>query len=495
MKMKGTRMNMVYLDRSRPTVGLRIGKDILSEGSGGTFNHIDPSTGRPDREIPLAGPAEVDRAVEVAHQAYLRWRDTRPAERRRLLLKLADLIETNRDEFVRRAVLDNGTPITTARDFSQLPPEWTRYYAGAADKLQGRVASSFGPDGEFSYELPQPYGVIGVIITWNAPLNSIAMKVPAALAAGNTVVIKPSEFTPFAADLFGALAQEAGFPEGVVNVLPGTAEAGARLVEHPAVKKISFTGGPITAKRILTACAEQMKPCVLELGGKAANLIFPDADIDAAVSWGTSRAVGTLAGQTCGSPTRMLVHRDIYDDVVDRVVKVASSVTVGDPFDAATDVGPVITEAATTRISQLTQRATQEGATLALGGSRLVAGGLADGYFMEPTVLTDVRPGSEIAQTEVFGPVLSLIPFETEQQAIDIANGTPYGLASYIQTNDLRRAHRVAERLDAGVTLINGASSLAPNRSYGGLGLSGFGREGGPEGLSEFMRVKTIAIT
>jgi aldehyde dehydrogenase (NAD+) len=442
----------------------------------------------------MAGPAEIDRAVAVADEAFLTWRDTRPAERRRLLLKLADLIEANRDEFLRRAVLDNGTPVKTAGELSGIAPEWTRYYAGAADKLQGRVASSFGPDGEFSYELPQPYGVIGVIITWNAPLNSIAMKVPAALAAGNTVVIKPSEFTPFAADLFGELADEAGFPEGVINVLPGTAEAGARLVAHPAVKKISFTGGPTTAKLILRACADQMKPAVLELGGKSANLIFEDADVEAAVQWGTSRAVGTLAGQTCASPARMLVHRAIYDDVLDRVVKVASSVSIGDPFDPATDVGPVINEAAVDRIAQMTQRASQAGATIALGGRRLVRGGLADGYYMEPTVLADVDPGSEIAQTEVFGPVLSVIPFETEEQAIAIANGTPYGLASYIQTNDLRRAHRVAERLAAGVTLINGAGSLMPNRAYGGLGLSGYGREGGPEGLAEFMRLKTVAM-
>jgi aldehyde dehydrogenase (NAD+) len=492
--MKGTLMSHAELDRSRPTVRLRIGNELLTEGSGGGFSHVDPTTGMPDREIPMAGPAEIDRAVAVADEAFLLWRDTRPAERRRLLLRLADLIEASRDEFIRRAVLDNGTPIKTAGELSSIAPEWMRYYAGAADKLQGRVASSFGPDGEFSYELRQPYGVIGVIITWNAPLNSIAMKVPAALAAGNTVVIKPSEFTPFAADLFGALADEAGFPKGVINVLPGTAEAGARLVEHPAVKKISFTGGPVTAKLILKACAEQMKPAVLELGGKSANLIFEDADIEAAVRWGTSRAVGTLAGQTCASPARMLVHRDIYDDVLDRVVEVASSVIIGDPFNPVTDVGPVITEAAVNRISKMVQRASQAGARVALGGHRPVGSGLAGGYYVTPTVLADVDPGSEIAQTEVFGPVLSVIPFDTEEQAIAIANGTPYGLASYIQTNDLRRAHRVAERLTAGVTLINGAASMMPNRAYGGLGLSGYGREGGPEGLSEFLRTKTVAM-
>jgi aldehyde dehydrogenase (NAD+) len=482
------------LDKAVPSVSLRVGDEVLSEGSGGTYAHVDPSTGLIDSVIPMAGPHEVDRAVERADEAFRLWRATKPAERRRLLLKLADLIDANKDEFIRRAVLDNGTPVKTARETFPVAPEWTRYYAGYADKLSGRVTGTYEPNSEFSYELPQPYGVIGVIITWNAPLNSIAMKVPAALAAGNTVVIKPSEQTPFASELYADLVREAGFPPGVVNVLPGTVAAGARLVDHPLVRKISFTGGPATAKAILTACASQMKPAVLELGGKSANIIFPDADLEDAVKWGTTRVVGTLAGQTCGSPSRMLVHESIYDEVVQRVVGVAGSVKIGDPRDESTDVGPVISRAAVDRIAGMTQRAERQGATLAFGGRRLTTPPLAEGFFVEPAVLTGVQPSSELAQNEVFGPVLGVIPFTTEEQAIEIANGTAYGLASYIQTNDLRRAHRVAERLQAGVTLINGAGSMMPNRSFGGIGFSGYGREGGPEGLSEFLRTKTIAI-
>jgi aldehyde dehydrogenase (NAD+) len=481
------------LDRTRPNVHLRINGERLTTGTGGTFDHIDPSTGTVDATIPLAGPDEINRCVELAHEAYLKWRDVSPAERRRLLLKLADLIETNNNEFVRRAVLDNGTAIRTAQGLVPSAVEWTRYYAGMADKVSGRVATSFGPDREFSYTLAQPYGVIGVIITWNGPLTSLTMKLPPALAAGNTVIVKPSELTPFAAELFADLVEEAGFPPGVVNILPGTGAAGAALVDHPLVQKISFTGGPSTARAILRACADQMKPAVLELGGKSANLIFEDADLEAAVTWGTMRVLGVMSGQGCGFPTRMIVHESLYDEALDRVASVVKGIRVGDPFDLETDIGPVINAAAVERIIGMIEKARQEGSRLVAGGSR-VDGPLANGYYIEPTVFADVDRDTELAQTEVFGPVLAMMPFSTEEQAIEIANCTPYGLSSYIQTNDLRRAHRVAERLTAGATMINGAGNLMVNRPFGGFGLSGYGKEGGPEGLAEFQRVKTIAM-
>lgn len=372
--------------------------------------------------------------------------------------------------------------------------ERTRYYAGFADKISGRLTSSYDPDREFSYTLAQPYGVIGVIITWNGPLGSLTMKIPAALAAGNAVVVKPSELTPFAAELFADLVEKAGFPDGIVNICPGSAAAGARLVEHPLVQKISFTGGPGTARAILKACADQMKPALLELGGKSANLIFDDADLAAAVRWGTMRALGTQSGQGCSFPTRMLVQRGVYDEVLRRVVETAKAIRVGDPFDTDTDIGPVVNQAAVDRILGLIERAKQDGARLMCGGSRITKGELADGYYLEPTVFTDVDPQSELAQTEVFGPVLAVIPFADENEAISIANCTPYGLASYIQTNDLRRAHRVAERLVAGVVTINGASTQMVNRPFGGFGISGYGKENGPEGLAEFQRIKAVGI-
>ncbi|MBL7491964.1 aldehyde dehydrogenase [Frankia sp. AgB1.9] len=480
-------------DRTRPQVHLGIGSERLGVGSAGTFEHIDPCTGEVDAIVPLAGPSEIDQAVRLAQEAFLGWRDVRPAERRRLLFRLADLIEANADEFTRRAILDNGMAARSASGLVGGAAEWTRYYAGFADKISGRVNSSFGPDGEFSYTLAQPYGVIGTIITWNGPLTSLTMKVPPALAAGNTVVVKPSEMTPFAAELFADLVDEAGFPSGVVSVLPGSVEAGAALVDHPLVQKITFTGGPATATAILHACAKQMKPAVLELGGKSANLVFDDADLDTAIPWGTLRVLATVSGQGCAFPTRMLVQESIYDETLDRVAALVKGIRVGDPWDTDTDIGPVVNEAAAVRILGMIERAKQDGARLIAGGGR--AQGLhPGGSFLEPTVFADVDPHSELGQNEVFGPVLSIMPFATEEQAIEIANSTRYGLSSYIQTKDVRRAHRVAERLDAGATMVNGAPNLMVNRPFGGQGYSGYGKEGGPDGLAEFQRIKTIAM-
>jgi aldehyde dehydrogenase (NAD+) len=338
--------------------------------------------------------------------------------------------------------------------------------------------------------MPQPYGVIGLVITWNAPFMSIVMKAPAALAAGNTVVIKPSELTPFTGELFMDLVEEAGFPPGVVNLLPGTADAGQRLVTHPLVKKLSFTGGPATATKILTACAETAKPVVLELGGKSANIILEDADLDAACAFNTGAAFNGLAGQGCGLPTRMVVHESIHDQVVDRVRTLVEAISVGDPADPATQYAPVMSQAAADRIMGMIERASSEGATLVAGGKRIDR----PGFYIEPTVFTDVDPSSELAQNEVFGPVLAITKFSTDEEAIAIANSTRYGLSSYIHTRDLTRAHRIAAELDAGEVLINGAPSLAPHRPFGGIGISGVGKEGGQAGFEEFLRIKSVAI-
>jgi aldehyde dehydrogenase (NAD+) len=474
-------------------VHLRIGDERLREGSGGTFEHVDATSGALDAVIPLAGAAEVDRAVQVAHEAFVGWRRTPGSERRRLLLRLADLIEAHADEFARRNTLDNGTPITYSAGFVPTSVEWTRYYAGWADKLAGEVTASYADSGELGITIGQPYGVIGVIITWNGPLVSLAMKVPAALAAGNTVVVKPSELTPFCGQLFADLVEQAGFPTGVVNVLPGTAEAGAALVEHPQVQKVTFTGGPATARKILESCARTMKPSVLELGGKSANLVFADADLDAACMHGTFMSVAALSGQGCALPTRMLVERPVYDEVVARVTAIAKGVVVGDPFSQVTNSGPVVNRAALDRILGMIERARLDGARLVAGGGRL-EGDLAPGWFVEPTVFADVDPDSELGQTEVFGPVLAVMPFDTDEEAVRIANATAYGLSAYVQTTDLGRAHRVAEELMAGEVLVNGAANLAVHRPFGGLGVSGFGKEGGRAGVEEFLRTKSIGI-
>ena len=480
------------VDRTPPVVHLRIGRERRPIGTGGTFEHVNPATGRPDSEVPLAGKADIDDAVAVAHDAFMVWRETRPAERRERLNRLADLIEQHGDEFSRRGTLDNGTPISVTAGFGNFFAEWARYYAGWADKISSDWSGYHSKDGEISYSLAQPYGVIGVIITWNGILGSLAMKLPAALVAGNTVVVKPSELTPFSGELFADLVEEAGFPAGIVNVLPGAAEAGDALVANPLVKKVTFTGGPDTARKILRRCADSIKPVVLELGGKSANIIFDDADLLVACQRGTLRSVGQLSGQGCCLPTRMLVQDTIYDAAVATVAEIAGTISVGDPFDPRTSSGPVVNEAACHRILAMIERAKLDGARLVCGGNRL-EGALAGGYFVEPTIFADVDPKSELAQKEVFGPVLAITPFGDEDEAIFIANCTQYELSAQVETTDLRRAHRLADELTAGQVLINGAMAVAPHRAFGGFGLSGYGKEGGRPGLDEFLQFKSVA--
>jgi len=479
---------------SRPEVHLHIAAERFDIGSGGIHDHIDPSTGQVDATIPLAGPGEVDRAVNAADAAFREWRRTPPDERRRLLLRLADLIEANAGEFGRRGTMDNGTPASVVGGMTGSAVEWTRYYAGWTDKIAGELSSHFGSGvGELNYTLLEPYGVVGIIITWNGPLISLAMKIPPALAAGCTVVCKPSELTPFSAELFADLVEEAGFPAGVCSILPGDPAAGEALVVHPKVRKVSFTGGPATASKILHACADTMKPATLELGGKSANIVFDDADLDAACGLGAMMSVGILSGQGCAFPTRMLVQQPVYEDVVARVAMVAKSIPVGDPWDPAVLAGPVVNEAALERILGMIERAKSDGARLISGGSR-IGGDLAGGYFIEPTVFADVDPDSELAQNEVFGPVLAMTPFADDEEAIRIANNTRYGLSGYIQTRNLSRGLRVAEELVTGEVLINGAANLRVQRPFGGVGISGMGKEGGRLGVEEFLRVKSVGI-
>lgn len=479
------------IDRTPPSVTLRIGDERRDKGSGGQHGHVNPCTGKVDGTIPLAGPAEVDAAAKSAHEAFQAWRQSRPALRRQALLRLADLLEANGAEFGRLGTLDNGIPTTGV--MASIAAEWTRYYAGWCDKLSSDVVGSLADGGAFSYTLAQPYGVIGAVITWNAPLLSLAMKLPAIVAAGNTVVVKPSELTPFTGERYMDLVAEAGFPPGVINMVPGSAAAGESLVSHDLVKKVSFTGGMTTARKILQSCAETMKPVVLELGGKSANIIFEDADLDRAVAQGTALSCAVMAGQSCNFGTRMLVQRSIYDDVIARVRAAAEAFTIGDPFELGVVAGPVISEAALERILGMVERAKSDGARLVTGGHRL-GGGLSDGFYIAPTVFADVDPDSELAQSEVFGPVLAITPFDDENDAIDIANNSRYGLSGYLQTADLRRALRVSEELVTGEVLVNGAPNLMVNRPYGGIGLSGVGKEGGRLGLEEFLRVKGVGI-
>lgn len=476
------------IDRTPPPVTLRIGADALTEGSGGIHRHVSPVTEQADAEVPLAGPHEVDLAVRAARSAFHDWRKTPPRTRARILGRLADLIESHAAEFGRLGALDNGSPVSLCP--TTQTADWIRYYAGWADVPVSEVTGMFTDSAELSYTLAQPYGVIGMIITWNAPLMSLGMKVPAALAAGNTVVIKPSELTPFTSGLFADLASEAGVPPGVINVVTGARDSGVALIEHPGIDKISFTGGGATATDILRRCAESIKPAVLELGGKSANILLDDADLDSACALGTFMSVGILSGQGCALPTRMLVHDAIYDEVVSRITESAKALTVGDPFEPTTVSGPVINRDAMVRILGVIDRAQHDGAKLVAGGYRLDR----SGFFIAPTVFADVDPLSDLAQNEVFGPVLSISRFDTDEDAIRIANGTRYGLSGYVQSRNIKRALLIAEELVTGEVLVNGAANANARRPFGGVGASGYGREGGRRGIEEFQRIKSIAI-
>lgn len=481
------------VDVDVPVVHLHVGGEARTDGSGGVHQHVYPATGQVQGPVPLAGADDVDAAVRAAHAAYVIWRAWRPADRARVLRRLGELMERDIAEIARLSVLDNGMAAGMSQALVGIMANWTAYYAGWADKIEGRVTSFPANQRELAYSMPEPYGVIGIILTWNGPVVSVGMKLIPALAAGNTVVMKPSELTPYATEHLMGLVKEAGIPDGVVNLVLGGPQTGDALVRHPLVQKISFTGGPATARKILAACADSLKSAVLELGGKSANVLFPDADLDTAVAVNAFSVLGTLAGQGCAIPSRMIVHDDIYDDVVERVVAIVAGMRCGDPFDPGTVVGPVVTREAQQRILAMVKRAQVDGAKLLAGGR--APAHLADGFFVEPTVLGDVDPSSELGQVEVFGPVLSLLRFETEQQAIEIANSTQYGLAAYVYTKDIGRVQRMVTALRAGGVYVNGASPVTGcELAFGGVGVSGFGREGGEEGLFEFLRTKAVGV-
>jgi aldehyde dehydrogenase (NAD+) len=477
--------------------------DLLLEGNyidgaltaatgAGTYVHVNPATGRPHRELVLAGKDDVEAAIASAKRAFREWRRTSPQERRDLLQAIARLLRAQVEDLAAINALEVGTPLPFGRWAVTDAAAWFDYYAGWTDKITGDTIP-VPQDAGFDFTLREPVGVVAKVLTWNTPIGGISMSVAAALAAGCTVVLKPAEQAPFAAVRFAQLCTDAGLPAGAVNVIVGDAPAGDLLVRHPDIAKVSFTGGPATARKLQAAAADNVTPLVLELGGKSAHLVFADADLSSAVEFSTM--ITALSGQGCSLPSRLLVERPVYDEVVDRVVESLRQVTVGDPFDEHTVMGPVVNEAAAARIVSLISSTVDTGAaTCALGGQRL-GGDLAEGFFIPPTVLRDVDPDSPAAQDEIFGPVLCVIPFDTEEDAVRIANSTRYGLAAYVHTTDLGRALRLSRELEAGGVGINGqilpATYAAP---FGGVGLSGYGREGGREGIEEFLHVKNVAI-
>lgn len=471
-----------------------IGGQWAAAASRGHYLHRYPANGRPQRQVPLAGPDEVGLAVSDAERAFEGWRTWPADQRREVLLRLAALLRERATILGKVATLECGIPAGMSALLSGSgPAEWFSYYAGWIDKIEGNTLSPLGYGG-FDYTLPEPFGVVAAIIPWNGPLTTIGMKVAPALATGNCVVIKPSEFAPFTALHFAELALEAGIPPGVVNVVVGAGDAGDALVRNPRIGKISFTGGPQTAEKILTAAASTLTPTVMELGGKSANIVFPDASLAEVIPQAVITA-SLLSGQVCTCPSRLLIHESMYDDAVAMAEATAASISVGDPFDPATMMGPVINAEHLSGILAVINRASEEKAGRLVAGGKRLGGDLADGYFLPPTIFADVDPSSHLAQNEVFGPVLAITNFRNDAEAVALANGTKYGLAAFVWTNDLARAHQVAAQLRAGTVSINSMMGyLAPNTPYGGIGASGFGREGGLEGLREFLRTKNVYV-
>jgi len=465
-----------------------------TDGTGSErLDSYNPFTQQVWATIPQASDADVRAAIDTAHRAFQdEWRHVNGRDRARLMNRLADLIDDNADELARIDSTDNGKVIRETRAQMRFAARNYRYFAGYADKLQGNTIPLDNGD-MFDFTIVEPLGVAVLITAWNSPLPLLANKLAPALAAGNTAVVKPSEHASLSTLAFGRLLAQAGFPDGVVNIITGDGRVGPALTGHPLVRKISFTGGLPTARRILRDAADNLIPVTTELGGKSPNIVFADADLGAAVTGAVAGVFGA-SGQTCIAGSRLLVQRPVYDQVCARVIEKARAIRLGNPLDDSTEMGPVANRAQLDRILSMIDQAGAEGAKIVTGGRKATGPGLEDGYFIEPTVIIDVDPALTIAREEVFGPVLCIIPFEDEADAIRIANSTDYGLASGVWTNDLRRAHRMARAIEAGLVWINTYRASFVGAPFGGTKLSGHGRERSWHALLEYSQVKNVML-
>jgi len=459
--------------------------------SGATFTTVNPATEEPITTVAEGGAADVERAVAAAERAFASgpWAKMPGAERGRILWKIGDLIDANLQEMARLETLDQGKTIgDSSRVDVPMAAECFRYFAGWASKIEGEVVPVRAAS--LNYTLHEPIGVIGAITPWNFPILMAAWKAAPALAAGNTVVLKPARETPLTALRLAEIAAEAGLPPGVLNVVPGRGTvAGAALVDHPRVGKISFTGSTEVGRDIMRRGSVTLKRLTLELGGKSPNIVFPDADLDLAVR-GASNGIFFNKGEVCTAGSRLFLHEALHDAFVDRLQAQVGKLTQGDPLDPKTRLGPQVSEAQMKQVLGYVEKGRAEGARLVCGGERPAG----KGYFVRPTIFTDVQPSMTIAREEIFGPVLSVIRFKDVEEVVRAANDTPYGLAAAVWTKDIKLAHRTARLLQAGTVWINTYGLYDNAMPFGGVKESGYGRELGRQGLLEYTRTKSVWV-
>jgi aldehyde dehydrogenase (NAD+) len=469
------------------TYDLYIDGEWVPAEDGSELTTHDPATGEPLATVAAATPTDVDRAVAAAREAFREWRHVAPDERGRIVGRIADLVRERSEELAELESADQGKPLSQARSDYEGAARYFEYYAGAADKLEG-TSVPVGSD-TIDFTMREPYGVSAQITPWNFPGNLFARGVAPALVAGNAVVVKPAEQTPLSALKLAELCEEAGVPDGVVNVVNGYGDpAGATLSGHDDVDTITFTGSVPTGQAIMESAAKTITPVTLELGGKNPAVVFPDADLDEAAEWITT-AIFTNAGQICSAADRVVVHEDVHDELVDRLVRVAESYDVGPGLEEY-DMGPLASEEQLEKVTRYIEVGRKEGATLATGGEVLDR----PGYFVEPTVFVDVENDMRVAQEEIFGPVLTVIPFSETSEAMEIANDVPYGLVGGIFTSDVKRAMRFARDLEAGNVYVNKWFGDTNQTPFGGYKKSGIGREKGFEALDSYLQTKNVAI-
>jgi len=464
--------------------------------SGEYIETSNPYTGKPWGLVPRGNAADVDTAVSAAKKAFVsgEWPKINATARGHLLRKLGDLIAENAEELGALEVKDNGKLIAEMALQTKYASQWYYYFGGLADKIEGGVLPIDKAD-HFTYTSHEPLGVIAMIIPWNSPLLLLSWKLAAALAAGNTVVVKPSEYTSASALAFAKLVEQAGFPKGVFNVVTGYGqEAGEPLVLHKDVAKIAFTGGSQSGTRVYENAASGLKKVSLELGGKSPNIVFDDCHMENAVK-GAVSGIFAATGQTCIAGSRLLVQRSIHDEFVEKLVAFAKTAQMGDPMSYDTQVGPVTTPPQFEKILGYMDVAKEDGAECVLGGKKSERPECGDGWFVEPTIYTGVNNAMRIAQEEVFGPILSVIPFEDDEEAIEIANDVVYGLAAGLWTSDIRRAIEIPKRIQAGTVWVNTYRAVSYMAPFGGYKTSGLGRESGQDAIYEYLQTKTVWIS